>query len=180
MAEFIGINDAERLSVIDNFIESNIIEITSGFPGPGGKDGIPGPPGPRGPRGRPGPVSKPNEIVKLNGTTTDASSYTLNTGETSLYLTNSSIVSFYAAISAYNITDDLAAAYNIQGAAKRNTSGTVSLVGSLSTNSFIDSGMGGLTVGVTTDSPNGSILFTVTGLSSKNIVWTGTVFINKT
>jgi len=180
MAEFVSINDAEKLSVIDNFIESNIIEITSGFPGPAGKDGIPGPPGPRGLRGRPGPAVKPNEIVKLNGTTTNASNYTLNAGETSLYLTNSSIASFYATISAYNITDDLGAAFNIEGAAKRNLSGTISLVGSLSTNSFVDSGMGGVTVTVSTDSGSGSIIFVVTGLASKNIIWTGTVFINKT
>jgi hypothetical protein len=179
MAEFISVNDAERLSVIDNFIESSIIEITTGFPGPPGKDGSQGLPGPRGPRGRTGPASQPNEIVKLTGTTTNSSSYILNAGETSLYLKNGSIVSFYASISAYNITDDTAAAFNIEGAAKRNLSGAVSLVGSLNTTNFSDNGMGGVTVSTETDSPNGSFVFVVTGLESKNIIWTGTVFINK-
>lgn len=179
MAEFIAINDTERLSLIDNFIESTIIEITSGFPGPSGKDGAPGLPGPRGPRGRPGPAVKPNEIVKLNGTTTSSAQYSLNTSETSLYLKTESIVSFYAAVSAYNITDDLAAAFNIQGAVKRNASGAMSVVGSLVSNNFSDTGMSAVGVQVSTDSDNGSIVFNVTGLDNKNIVWTGTVFINK-
>jgi len=179
MAEFISINDSERLSVIDNFIQSNIIEITTGFPGPPGKDGSQGLPGPRGPRGRTGPAAKPNEIVKLTGTTTNDDPYILNTGETSLYLKNSSITSFYAAVSAYNITDDLAAAFNVEGAVKRNASGEVSLVGNINIVNFADIGMGGATVSISTDTPNGSFVFFATGLESKNIVWTGTVFINK-
>ncbi len=179
MAEIIAINDGDRLSVIDNFIESNIIEITSGFPGPAGKDGPPGPPGARGPRGRAAPPSKPNEIVKLSGATTDSNTYFLNTdSNTALYIPQKSISSFYAAVSAYNVTDDLAAAFNIQGAVKRNSSGVMSswinsgLI-------FSDSGMNSLVVAINTDSNTGTIVFAVNGINSKNIIWTGTVFINK-
>jgi len=181
MAEFISINDdADRLSIIDNFIESNIIEITSGFPGPPGRDGIPGPQGARGPRGKAGASSRTNEIVKLTGATSDSSSYTLNTSGSSLFLPNQTASSFYAAISAYNVTDDLAAAFNIQGAVKRNSSGNMSIVGNiLNTINFIDPAMSAVSVNVSVDNTTGSILFTVTGLNSKNIVWTGTVFINK-
>lgn len=180
MAEFVSVNDGERLSIIDNFIESNIIEVTSGFPGPPGRDGLPGPQGARGPRGKPGTSSRTNEIVKLTGATTNASSYTLNASESSLYLPNQSASSFYAAISAYNITDDIAAAFNIQGAVKRNSSGNMSIVGNvLNTTNFIDTGMSAITVNTSVDNASGSILFVVTGLNSKNIVWTGTVFINK-
>lgn len=183
MAEFISINDdADRLSIIDNFIESNIIEITSGFPGPPGKDGIPGPQGARGPRGKAGASSITNEIVKLTGATSDSSSYILNTSSSNLYLLNQTASSFYAAISAYNITDDLTAAFNIQGAIKRNASGNMSMVGNIVNTTkfiFMDPGMEGLAVNVSTDDASGSILFVVNGLTSKNIVWTGTVFINK-
>lgn len=185
MAEFVSVNDGERLSIIDNFIESNIIEVTSGFPGPPGKDGLPGPQGARGPRGKPGASSRTNEIIKLTGATTNASSYILNASESSLYLPNQSAVSFYAAISAYNITDDTAAAFNIQGAVKRNASGNMSIVGDVldTTNvtvfSWTDTGMSDATVNVSVDNASGSILFVVMGLNSKNLVWTGTVFINK-
>jgi hypothetical protein len=179
MSDLLAINDNERLSIIDNFIEQNIIEITSGFPGPAGKDGVPGLPGPRGPRGRPGPSVKPNEIVSLNGTTNNNSDYLLTSGTTSLYLINSSISSFYAAVSAYNITDDISAAYNIQGAVKRNSNGQMSIVGSLQTQTFIESGMENVVVNIDVDNTSGSFVFKVNGLSDKNIVWTGTVFINK-
>ncbi len=181
MTEFISINDdADRLSIIDNFIESNIIEITSGFPGPPGRDGIPGPQGARGPRGRAGASSKTNEIVKLTGATSDSSSYILNTSGASLYLPNQTASSFYAAISAYNMTDDLAAAFNIQGAIKRNSVGSMSIIGNvLNTANFIDPGMTSVIVNLSIDNSSGSILFVVNGLNLKNIVWTGTVFINK-
>lgn len=179
MTEFITINDnADRLAIIDNFIQSNIIEVTSGFPGPPGRDGLPGPQGARGPRGKPGTSSKTNEIVKLTGATSNSISYTLNTSDSSLYLPNQSVSSFYAAISAYNITDDTAAAFNLQGAVKRNSVGIMSLTGDAFIKTvFLDTGMSDVKINISTS--NGSIIFIVNGLASKNIIWTGTVFINK-
>ena len=179
MAEAILINGTDRLSIIDNFIESTVIEFNSGTPGQTGKQGIPGPSGPRGPRGKTGPVSVPKEIIKLSGTTTDNSSYTLSLVDSSTYLPLSTAQSFLAMISAYNITDDTSVSFNMQGAIKRNSSGTLSIVGTPSTTSFSDTGMSSVSISLSIDNITGSFNIIVNGLSSKNIVWTGTLFINK-
>ena len=82
-------------------------------------------------------------------------------------------------ISAYNITDDISASFNMQGAIKRNSSGTLSIVGTPSTTSFSDTGMSSVSISLSIDNITGSFNIIVNGLSSKNIVWTGTLFINK-
>jgi hypothetical protein len=179
MAEAILINGTDKLSIIDNFIQSTIIEFNSGTPGQAGKQGIPGPPGPRGPRGKTGPVNTPKEIIKLSGTTTNNSSYTLSLVDSSTYLPLSTTQNFLAMISAYNITDDTSSSFNMQGAIKRNSSGTLSIVGSPSTTSFVDSGMESVAISLSIDNTTGSFNFIVNGLNSKNIIWTGTLFINK-
>lgn len=179
MAETVVINDLDRLSVIDNFITSNIVEITSGFPGKDGKQGIPGPPGPRGPRGKPGPVVMPKEIIKLTGATTSSANYTLNGGDLSTYLPLQSCCYFIAMISAYNITDDTAASFKIEGSVKRTSSGNVSLVGSPAISSVSDTSMSAVNINISTDNSTGSFIFVVNGLDNKNITWTGTLFVNK-
>jgi hypothetical protein len=179
MAEAIVINGTDKLSIIDNFVAATIIEINSGTPGQPGKQGVPGPSGPRGPRGKTGPASVPKEIVKLSGTTTDNSSYTLSLVDSSTYLPLGTAQSFLAMISAYNITDDTSSSFNMQGAIKRNSSGTLSIVGTPSITSFSDTGMSSSSISLSVDNTTGSFNIIVNGLSSKNIVWTGTLFINK-
>lgn len=179
MAETVVINGTEKLSIIDNFISSNIIEINTGTPGVQGKQGIPGPPGPRGPRGKTGPVVQPKEIIKLNGATTNNNPYILSVLDSSTYLPLSTTQSFLAIISAHNITDDKSASFNIQAAIKRLSNGNVSVVGTPLITSFSDSEMSSVSVSVTTNNTTGSFNITVNGLLDKNIVWTGTLFINK-
>lgn len=179
MAEAILINGTDKLSIIDNFVAATIIEINSGTPGQAGKQGVPGPSGPRGPRGKTGPVSVPKEIIKLSGTTTNNVSYTLSMVDSSTYLPLSTVQNFLAMISAYNISDDISSSFNMQGAIKRNSSGSLSIVGTPSITSFSDTGMGGTLVSVSVDNTTGSFNIIVNGLSGKNIVWTGTIFINK-
>lgn len=179
MAEAIVINGTDKLSIIDNFVAATIIEINSGTPGQAGKQGVPGPSGPRGPRGKTGPASVPKEIVKLSGTTTDNSSYTLSLVDSSTYLPLGTVQNFLAMVSAYNITDQTSSSFNMQGAIKRNSSGVLSIVGTPSTTSFSDSGMSSTSVSLSVDNATGSFNIVVNGLSSKNIVWTGTLFINK-
>jgi hypothetical protein len=179
MAEAIVINGTEKLSIIDNFVEATIIEINSGTPGQAGKQGVPGPSGPRGPRGKTGPASVPKEIIKLSGTTTNNVSYTLSMVDSSTYLPLSTVQNFLAMISAYNISDDTSSSFNMQGAIKRNSSGTLSVVGTPSTVSFFDSGMSSTSISLSVDNTTGSFNIMVNGLNEKNIVWTGTLFINK-
>jgi hypothetical protein len=54
MADNILINGSEILNIEDNLFVSNIIEISSGFPGPQGPPGRDGSVGPRGPKGKTG------------------------------------------------------------------------------------------------------------------------------
>jgi len=54
MADNILVNGSEILTIEDNLCVSNIIEITSGFPGPQGPPGRDGSVGPRGPKGKTG------------------------------------------------------------------------------------------------------------------------------
>jgi hypothetical protein len=179
MAEAILINGTDKLSIIDNFVAATIIEINSGTPGQAGKQGVPGPSGPRGPRGKIGPVSVPKEIIKLSGTTTNNISYTLSMVDSSTYLPLGTVQNFLAMISAYNVSDDTSSSFNMQGAIKRNSGGSLSIVGTPSITSFFDTGMSSTSISLSVDNASGSFNIIVNGLDSKNIVWTGTIFINK-
>ena len=117
------------------------------------------------------------DIYGLREATTDATTTRLSAeaGGSYLVIPAQSVFSYTIKVSAYNTTDDIAAAWHIRGAIRRNNANSTVIVGNVIEELFSEGTMSGCIVGVTADNTNNALNVAVNGLAGKNMNWTATV-----
>jgi hypothetical protein len=92
-------------------------------------------------------------------------------GNNIILLTARTCWMFTIKLSAYNDSDNIGASWLLKGGIRRNNSNQITLVGAVTSESWIESGMSGTSVSVTANDTSDTLEITVKGLAGKNIRW---------
>jgi hypothetical protein len=107
-------------------------------------------------------------------TTTNATPTTLVNGVALLTIPNKTTWQFFIQVTAYDSTDSAGAGFTLTGAVK-NTTNSVSIIGTTTLASWTDAALSTSTVTLAADNTNYALSINVTGVASTNIVWHATI-----
>jgi hypothetical protein len=120
--------------------------------------------------------TKINEILQLTTNNNTANTIMFRSYSTSkLVLPAQSTWCFIINLSAYNYTDNIGGVWIFKGAIRRNNSSGTTIIGTVSEESWKESGMSSASANVIANDTDDSLDIRVTGLTGKDIRWTASV-----